>query len=299
MLPSPAEIQYFLEVAETLNISRAAERLGITQPTLSLSVQRLEQSLGSPLLLRGKTGVRLTKTGAKFAAQAKTLLEQWDRLKSDAISDEREVKGRVSVGCHISVALYSLPFFASKLMAEFPELELVYHHDLSRKITERVVSFETDFGIVVNPVAHPDLRIVQLATDEVTFWKTHPGPYVKDVLICEPELIQTQSLLTKMKRVAPAQGWEFRRFMHSSSLEVVASLVASGAGVGILPTRVAQMYKEKHGEDRLKPLSSKAPSFEDKICLVYRPEAQKSAASRAVLRAIEASFKKGATNSLA
>ena len=77
MLPNPAEILYFLEVASTLNISRAAERLGITQPTLSLAVQRLEATLGTPLLLRGKTGVRLTKAGSKFATQSRGTVSQF------------------------------------------------------------------------------------------------------------------------------------------------------------------------------------------------------------------------------
>ena len=253
MLPSASEIQYFLEVAETLNISRAAERLGISQPTLSISVQRLEQSLGTPLLLRGKTGVRLTKTGARFAVHAKNLVEQWERLRAESISEETEVKGRISVGCHISVALYSLPSFVSELMTTHPELELIFQHDLSRKITERVVSFECDFGIVVNPYSHPDLRIVQLALDEVTFWRAQ-GIFADDVLICEPELIQTQTLMAKMKKLAPANGYEFRRTLRSSSLEVVAGLAAAGAGIAILPTRVAEMQRDRRGEPLLKPL---------------------------------------------
>lgn len=291
MLPSASEIQYFLEVAETLNISRAAERLGITQPTLSLSVQRLEQTLGTPLLIRGKNGVRLTKAGTRFALQSRSLLEQWERLRSDSVAEETEVKGRVTIGCHTSVALYSLPNFAPTLIAKHPELELVFQHDLSRRITERVVSFECDFGIVVNPYAHPDLRIVRLAVDEVAFWRAH-GDVPTDVLICEPDLLQTQSLLAQIKKVGPAHGFDFRRTIKSSSLEVVASLAASGAGVAILPTRVAEMQRDRRGEPRLKPLSAKAPIFEDKICLAYRPDAQKSVAAKVVMRAIEAAFKK-------
>lgn len=167
MLPSSNEIFYFLEVASTLNISRAAERLGVTQPTLSLSIQRLEQSLGSPLLLRGKSGVRLTKTGARFAQGARTLVEQWQRLRDEALKDEVEVRGRVTIGCHSSVALYSVGHYASALLTEHPALEIAFVHDLSRKITERVISFEVDLGVVINPVAHPDLRLVPLGSDEV------------------------------------------------------------------------------------------------------------------------------------
>jgi LysR family transcriptional regulator, cell division regulator len=291
VLPSASEIQYFLEVSETLNISRAAERLGISQPTLSLSVQRLEQNLGTPLLIRGKSGVRLTKAGTRFALQSRALLEHWERLRSDSVAEETEVKGRITIGCHSSVALYSLPNFAPSLMAKYPDLELVFQHDLSRKVTERVVSFECDFGIVVNPYAHPELRIVRLALDEVAFWRAY-GDFASDVLICEPDLLQTQSLLSQMKKSGPSPGFNFRRTIKSSSLEVVAGLAAAGAGVAILPTRVAEMQRDRKGEPKLKPFSAKAPIFEDKICLVYRPDAQKSVAAKVVMRAIEAGFKK-------
>ena len=284
MLPSSVEIQYFLEVASTLNISRAAERLGITQPTLSLSVQRLEHTVGTPLLLRSKTGVRLTKAGVRFASQGKNLIEQWERLRAETINEESEVRGRVSVGCHPSVALYSVGGFAPGLMNEYPGLELTFLHDLSRKITERVVSFEIDFGIVVNPVPHPELRLVPLCTDEQQLWRA-TGHFAKDVLICEPALMQTQALMAKMKK--SATSFQYTRVIHSTSLEVVAALTAAGAGVGILPTRVAK----REAGDKVKLFSPKGPIFEDKVYLVYRPDAQKNLAAKTVMRAIEASFK--------
>jgi DNA-binding transcriptional LysR family regulator len=286
MMPNSSEIEYFLEVSSTLNISRAAERLGITQPTLSLAMQRLETSVGAPLLLRGKTGVRLTKAGARFASHAKTLIDQWERLRSEALSEESEVRGRFTIGCHPSVACYSVRGFAAELLSKNTELEVTFHHDLSRKITERVISFETDFGIVVNPVAHPDLRIVHLVDDQVTLWRGAKD-FAKDVLICDPDLVQTQSLISKIKKASAAAGYEYRRVVHSSSLEVVSQLVACGAGVGILPTRVAQ----QRPEDKLRPLLPKGPVYEDKICLIYRPDAQKSLAAKTIMRSIEQSFR--------
>src|SRR4051812_47654255 len=93
-LPNPADLQYFLEVAHTQNVSRAAERLGITQPSLSLSIQRLERSLGVPLLVRGKTGVKLTKAGDKLVLQARYLLLEWEKIHADALKDEDEIRGR-------------------------------------------------------------------------------------------------------------------------------------------------------------------------------------------------------------
>src|SRR5688572_18174835 len=130
MLPTSYELKYFSEVAQTLNISRAAERLGISQPTLSLSIQKLESSVGVPLLLRNKSGVKLTKAGQKFVMQARHLLGEWDRIKEGTLRDEAQISGRYTIGCHPSVAIYSLPVFLPKLVQEYPALEFKLVHDL-------------------------------------------------------------------------------------------------------------------------------------------------------------------------
>src|SRR6187399_1079372 len=108
MLPSSSEIKYFLEVSTALNISRAAERLGISQPSLSLAIRRLEDTIGTDLLVRSKSGVKLTKAGERFALQARSLIEEWDKLKGSIHESEEKVSGRFIIGCHASVALYSL-----------------------------------------------------------------------------------------------------------------------------------------------------------------------------------------------
>lgn len=285
MLPSPAELQYFLEVSNTLNVSRAAERLGISQPTLSLAVQRLEGVFGTQLLIRTKSGVRLTHAGQKLVAHARGLLDEWEKVRADALRDENEIRGRYVLGCHPSVALYSLPSFASKLLLDNPQLELKLVHDLSRKITEDVISFKLDFGIVVNPWQHPDLVIKPLCRDEVTLWvskKTSPlqDPFSgQGILICDAELVQTQFIVKQLAK----RGMHFGRTISSSNLEVITALVAGQAGVGVLPGRVATRLKALG----LKPLDPDAPKFEDRICLVYRSDVQKSKASRRLAKVIE------------
>jgi Flp pilus assembly protein TadD len=74
------------------------------------------------------------------------------------------------------VALYSLKHFLPDLLGEFPALELNLQHDLSRRVTEAVVSLRVDIGIVVNPAPHPDLVLRKLCTDEVTFWTLPKHP---------------------------------------------------------------------------------------------------------------------------
>lgn len=279
MLPSSAELTYFLEIAHTLNISRAAERLGISQPSLSLAVKRLEDALGTELLIRGKSGVHLTRAGQKFVSQARVLLHEWERLSDAAVRDDATLTGRYVIGCHPSVGLYTLPQIVPQILQKHPDLELKLMHGLSRQVTDEVIAFKVDFGVVVNPVSHPDLVIKVLAKDEVTLWtgRNRAQSIASGVLLSDPDLLQTQAIQKQMLK----KGMPFPRAVTSSSLEVIAALVAQGAGVGILPGRVAtrDAYLGLQVVDG-------APKFQDKICLIYRADAQKTAASKALIAAI-------------
>jgi DNA-binding transcriptional LysR family regulator len=279
MLPSASELQYFLEVASTLNVSRAAERLGVSQPALSLAIRRLEDNVGAPLLIRERTGVQLSRAGRRLAQQARELLGDWERVRASALAEEKGVAGRYVIGCHVSVALYALPSFLPQLLEENPKLEVRLVHDLSRRITEQVISFQIDFGLVINPVSHPDLVMKKLCSDEVKLWsaasKENRKSGLHEVLICDPDLSQAQSLMKQMAR----KGYEFKRTLTTPSLEVVRSMTALGCGLGILPSRVATL------EPSIKPLKD-SPVFHDELYLVYRRDAHQSEASRKIVTTV-------------
>lgn len=287
MIPSPADLAYFVEVAETQNVSRAAERLGISQPSLSLALQRLERAVGAALLIRSKRGVTLTQPGKQLLSHAKALLQSWDAVRAKALSSLHAIEGVYTIGCHPSVALYLLGSVLPPLLEKHPKLDIRLRHDLSRKVAEDVISLKTDVGIVVNPVQHPDLVIHRLCKDEVTLW-TLKGrkPPLQDikgggaVLICDPDLLQSQALLKKMKK----SGLSFARILHSSSLEVITDLTANGCGVGLLPARVANTARQK-----LEPVAD-APIFHDEHCLIFRAENKNVRSIQALNAAIRAFF---------
>ncbi len=278
MVPSPADLTYFVEVANTLNVSRAAERLGISQPSLSLALQRLEHAVGAPLLTRSKRGVALTQAGKQLLQQARLLLQSWDELRAGALASMNEIQGSYTIGCHPSVALYLLGRFLPQLMRDHPKLDVRLRHDLSRKIAEDVISMKIDVGVVVNPVQHPDLVIHRLCEDEVTLWAAPAAN--RSVLICDPDLLQSQSLLKKLKKA----GMDFSRTINSSSLEVIADLTAQGCGIGILPARVADRALKKIAR------VPKAPVFFDEHCLIYRAENKNVKSIQALNAAIRGVF---------
>jgi LysR family transcriptional regulator, cell division regulator len=287
MIPSSNDLHYFVEVAASLNISRAAERLGITQPSLSLAMKRLEENLGVELLVRTKTGVTLTRAGNKFNERSRLMIHQWEQIHQEAVNEEIELTGSYSIGCHESVALFSLPEMLPQLMFDYPRLEFKLLHGLSRTITDDIINFKTDFGIVVNPVKHPDLVIKELAKDVVTLWKG-PGRSElmnakngRGVLIDFPDLIQVQSIHKQLV----SKGFVFGRTISTCSLELTTALTAAGAGIGIIPSRVATRIQSMKLE-----MVPGAPKFHDKLCLIYRADAQKSKASRLLAGALAKCF---------
>lgn len=270
------DIRYFVEVAQVGNITRAAERLGIRQPSLSAAMQRLEGSLATELLIRGRVGVELTREGKLFFGRAKVFLNEWSELERAVHQHGNEPVGSFSIGAHPTIALHWLPTRLVPLLKRWPLLELTIRHDLSRRITEQVVSHELDFGVVVNPVRHPDLVISELGTDVFTAWSRPAGQ--ADTVLCDPDLLQTQQLLRRLEK----KGLRFRRTVSSSNLELLAQLAAHGAGVALLPTHLAQ-----NARPTLKPISGDAPSVLDSVCLVYRADAQRTVAAKALVAGLK------------
>jgi len=279
MLASHNEIIYFLEVASTENISKAATRLGITQPTLTQSIKKLEQTLGHELLIRSKSGVQLTKAGKLFLKESRQLIEQWENLKKSINQDNDEIRGQYTIGCHPSVALYTLPYILPKLLRENPHLDIKLEHDLSRIITDEVISYNVDIGIVINPIKHPDLIIKKLKADDVTLFKSKElaGNKVNKILITDPDLMQSQTIMSKLRKT---EYIDFKR-LYTSSLETATKLCFSGCGYAILPTLVT----EEVCPGKLEKVKG-APVFKDELCLIYRVENKNSKALQEIIKHI-------------
>ncbi|MFM6927774.1 MAG: LysR family transcriptional regulator, partial [Bdellovibrio sp.] len=266
------DIKYFLTISETLNVTRAAAIIGISQPALSYSMKRLENELGGLLFVRLKNGLQLTKLGEEFKQRSRRLLYEWEQAQNLANPESGLVQGKYTIAIHPSVALYTLGSFMPKLQTEFRGLDFNFIHGLSREMTEKVISWEADFGVVVNPIKHPDLVISTLCRDEVTIFHAKTA---QDRLIYDQNLAQSQYILKKIDKKI-----NFSSVVNSASLEVVAKLTSLGMGYGLLPERVASQYPH------LKKLND-GPVFKDEVCLVYRPEKHNNVVSKKIIQIIK------------
>jgi len=287
---SATEVLYFIEIANTQNLSRASERLGIAQPSLSSAVKRLESTIGTRLFTRHKKGVLLTQAGKQLLAHSKQLLQYWNEVKSQALASHHEVQGCFVFGCHPSVALHNLSGFLPTLLNTYPKLEIELKHDISRKITEGIINLSIDIGLVVNPIKHPDLIINKMMDDEVAFMSIkkpllpHQDFLSEEaIIICDPALTQTQTLLKRLQK----ENIKYSRLLVSTSLEVIADLTVQGCGIGVLPQSITnRMFPGKLA------MVEKVTPFHDEICLVYRHENRSVKAMQVIIAAIKKHFNK-------
>lgn len=268
MLPSSDELVYFYEVASCLSLSKASLKLGVSQPTLSLAIKRIEKTLGTALFIRHKQGVTLMPAGKKLFVQVKTLLQQWEMTRLQAVSSHHEIHGEITLGCPSPIGLY-LHGIMGNLFEINSQLSIHVHHDNSINITEKVINSTIDIGIVTNPVKQPNLIINKLCKTEMTFWQGLEKRKIQDtqsdrgVIICDKSIPQTIYLLRKWKKI----NSKLIRIINVNRLETIAHLTANNCGIGILPTCFS-----KHLYLNQMERVANSPSYFEDIFLIYRAE---------------------------
>ena len=141
-------LRYFLVLAEELHFGRAARRLSISQPPLSLNIQQLEASVGARLFTRNSKGVRLTAAGAAFVPRARALLEQAGEAARHARDVEQGLAGRLQVGFVGAMLYRGLPQMLREFQAQHPLLRLVLKELNSQDQLIELAHDQLDLGFV-------------------------------------------------------------------------------------------------------------------------------------------------------
>ena len=145
-------LQYFLAVAREESITKAAERLRMTQPPLSRQLKDLEDELGKQLLIRGSKKVTLTEDGMLLRKRAEELVDLMEKTKTELTSSNENINGDIHIGCGETEAISFLAQAAWDLRQKYP---LIHYHIYSgdaERVTERLDKGLIDFGLLVGPV---------------------------------------------------------------------------------------------------------------------------------------------------
>lgn len=260
------KVLYFQAVCEAGTFRKAAERLRLTQSSLTVAVQKLEESLDEPLLVRTKRGVRPTLAGEMVLAFARDLGHRIDDVEAQLRAPSGTAAGHVRFGAYDSIAVYWLPKALRQLGKQFPHLTLSIQVGSSASLIERVQAGSVDLGLVIAPPDDGRLELAPLFRDHFSVFSTREGrsgPLIGMFGARVSEDERLGGLLVK-------RGIDTAGALDVESFEIAKSLALQDVGPAVLPHRVAEVGL---GRTRLKKVRGYPSAFGPHTIALVMPKA--------------------------
>ncbi len=148
-------LQYFLAVAEEQSITKAAEYLHISQPTLSKQMMDLEEALGRQLLVRGRKKITLTEEGTFLRGRAQEIISLMDKTESAFRENEQSISGDVYIGCGEHRSTFTIMQIIRTIQEEYPDIRFHFFSSNADAIIERLDKGLLDIGFLLEPEITP------------------------------------------------------------------------------------------------------------------------------------------------
>lgn len=237
------QIRYFLALAETLNFTRAAEQCNVTQPALTRSIQRLEDELGGPLLLRERSLTQLTELGRTMLPLLERTYAAAEAVRNAADTLRRQDRAVLRIGLCSLVSIAVLLPLIQELSRRFPTLELTVSHGSTARLTEMLLQGELDSALLPEP---------ELDAERLNRWKLFeerlvvlvpPGHRLASLdmvplsaLQDEPVLVHTDeqcALRQALLRLCQGEQLTLQLRHRASSGDSILQLVGAGLGIAV------------------------------------------------------------------
>jgi len=288
-------LRYFLEVAREGSVTRAAERLHISQPTLSKQLKDLEGELGKKLFVRGSHDVKLTDEGMLLRKRAEDILNMADRTLNEFKSLGEFTGGDVWVGCAESDGIKHLARCYMALLERYPGLRLHLQSGNSADVTERLDRGLLDFAIIVHEVDLSKYNYLELpATDRYGVLMRKDSPLAEKEAVCVDDLLDLP-LICSRQGLTEDYPKVFQEKMDA--LRVVATfnlaynagvLVREGVGYALTLDKLADTSAES--DLTFRPLS---PPLETQMYLIWKKYQVFSPAAQVLLEEVRGRFGPG------
>lgn len=300
---SLTQLEYVQAVVKTGHFARAAEACGVTQPTLSMQIQKLEDDFGVVLLDRSKKPILLTEAGSRLIEQIQSVLFEARKLEEMVgTSETGAINGELVVGVIPTIAPYVLPKLLPTLERKYPEMKLKILELQTHRIIEDLGNDQIDVGLLATPVKIPKIFEYPLFFEPFYVYSQKDHELARkgrikysalkfsDIWLLE----EGHCLRHQVLDVCAIKGKDerARRYkFESGSLETLKSLVASYGGYTLLPQLATGSLK---AGTTIIPFERPIPARE--IGLVYRREHYKNklieALGEAILESIPAEVRR-------
>lgn len=241
------QLYYVLAVAEHKNFTLAAEKCFVTQPTLSMQIQKLEEELDIQIFDRGKKPIQLTEVGQKIVTQAKNIVNESGRIKDIVDQQKGYVGGEFRVGIIPTVMPTLLPMFMSNFINKYPKVNLIIEEHTTEEIIKMLKNGQLDAAIAATPLEEESIKEIVLYYEPFVAYVPENSPaYSKkefgvedlemnlsNVLLLQDGHCFTNNVLNICKASILPEDNHFQ--IASGSFETMIRLVDEGLGMTLLP----------------------------------------------------------------
>lgn len=270
------QLQYVLAVAEHKNFTLAAEKCFVTQPTLSMQIQKIEEELNVLIFDRSKKPIQLTDIGQKIVNQAKNIVIEADRIKDIVEHQKGFIGGEFRLGIIPTITPTLLPMFLTNFIKKYPKIKLIIEELNTDEIITRLKNGHLDAAIAATPLE--DEKIKEIVLYYEPFVAYIPDNYaisqkteievsdlnLDDILLLQDGHCFRDGILNLCKNQSVSTKNSFQ--LESGSFETLIKLADEGLGTTLLPYLHTLDLKEK---DQTKLRQFKEPKPAREVSLIY------------------------------
>ena len=276
-LPTLKQLHYFAALADTGHYRKAAERVGISQPSLSLQIGKLEETLNLQLVERGRAGAVLTPSGREILKRTREILADVTALTETSQRLETGLAGTIRLGASPTLGPYLLPNVVRNLPKKYPDLRLIIKDGAPADLLDDLLAGQHDLILTQLPLRSSDVSVARLFREPLHLATALDHPFAAKKTIKDGDL-QDQNLLLLSNRFAmhnqiAALGIEFgatlRQDYEGTSLDALRQMTAMNMGVTFLPALYAQSEIPRSGAD-VATIPFRKGQFTRTIALAWR-----------------------------
>jgi DNA-binding transcriptional LysR family regulator len=236
------QLEAFVEVARRGSVSRAAEALYATQPTLTARLKGLEQELDAKLFVRSQRGMRLSEAGRAFLPYAERTLDTVSSGRRLLTELARGESGQLALGAAPAVSTYVLPRILTRFRRTHPKVSLAVRTGHSEEVLELVLREQVQIGLG-RSLRHPQVEAIPLYEDELMLVVDPEHPFAEQAEIGPDQLTEVQLILFDRTSSYHRLTSEFfegvgavpRGVMELDNIDAAKKMVEQGLGVALLP----------------------------------------------------------------